>query len=144
MSESFYGTGESFLFQTKPQFKIYNWSGENLHFARSVNFHGFLRILLHLSGLLGCRQKNLRNVNCIFVTHGACFRGNVDSLSFGAGEGQFGLYLDSSLYQGRSQSCSTFNNQPLVPGGDKYYSVVNKEGQKVESCQIGEKCMFIF
>lgn len=80
MSESFYGTGESFLFQTKPQFKIYNWSGENLHFAR----------------------------------------GNVDSLSFGAGEGQFGLYLDSSLYQGRSQSCSTFDNQPLVPGGGDF------------------------
>lgn len=46
-------------------------------------------------------------------------RGNTDSLTFGAGEGRFGLWLDSSLCQGRSQSCSTFNNQPLVPkGGD--------------------------
>lgn len=79
MSEHFYGTGESFLFQAEPSFKIYKWSGENPHFAR----------------------------------------GNIDSVTFGAGEGQFGLWLDSSLCQGRSQSCSTFNNQPLVPeGGD--------------------------
>lgn len=75
LSDHFYGTGESFLFRTVPSFTVYNWSGDNPHFAR----------------------------------------GNADGLSVGAGEGQFGLWLDSSLCQGRSQSCSTFNNQPLVP-----------------------------
>jgi len=75
LSEHFYGTGETFLFQASPRFQVYNWSGDNPHFAR----------------------------------------GNADSLTVGAGKGQFGLWLDSSLCQGRTQSCSTFNNQPLVP-----------------------------
>ena len=47
-------------------------------------------------------------------------RGNIDSLLVGAGEGQFGLWLDSSLYQGRSQACSTYRNTPLVPGGGDF------------------------
>jgi len=45
-------------------------------------------------------------------------RGNVDSLLVGAGDGRFGLYLDSSLYQGRSQSCQTYHNEPLTPSED--------------------------
>lgn len=80
LHEHFYGTGESFLFTCKPEFRIFNWSGENQHFAR----------------------------------------GNIDSLLVGAGEGQFGLWLDSSLYQGRSQACSTYRNSPLVPGGGDF------------------------
>ena len=46
------------------------------------------------------------------------FRGSLhsgeSSFTVGAGGGQFGLWLDSSLCQGRSQACSTFNNPPLV------------------------------
>ena len=34
MSEHFYGTGESFLFRTDPCFQVYNWTGDNPHFAR--------------------------------------------------------------------------------------------------------------
>ena len=52
----------------------------------------------------------------IFTT----FRGNTDSLLVGAGEGQFGLWLDSSLFQGRSQTCSTYRNRPLVSGGGDF------------------------
>jgi hypothetical protein len=80
LHEHFYGTGESFLFTVKPEFRIFKWSGENQHFAR----------------------------------------GNMDSLLVGAGEGQFGLWLDSSLYQGRSQPCSTYRNTPLTPGGEEF------------------------
>jgi len=76
LQDSFYGTGESFLFTCRPQFRIFNWSGENFLFARGYS----------------------------------------DSLLFGAGEGQFGLWLDSSLYQGRSQTCCTYKNSPLVSG----------------------------
>lgn len=43
-------------------------------------------------------------------------RGNVNHFTVGAGEGQFGLWLDSSLCQGRTQACSTYNNPPLVGG----------------------------
>jgi len=80
LHDQFYGTGESFLFVCKPDFKVYNWSGENQHFTR----------------------------------------GNTDSLLVGAGEGQFGLWLDSSLFQGRSQTCSTYRNRPLVSGGGDF------------------------
>uniref|UniRef100_A0A914C328 Oxidation resistance protein 1 n=1 Tax=Acrobeloides nanus TaxID=290746 RepID=A0A914C328_9BILA len=41
-----------------------------------------------------------------------------DSLSFGAGGGHYGLWLDADLNYGRSQKCATFDNEPLA-GGQK-------------------------
>jgi len=32
--------------------------------------------------------------------------------------GKFGLWLDGDLYQGRTQSCSTYGNEPLAPSED--------------------------
>lgn len=45
-------------------------------------------------------------------------RGTPHDLVVGAGEGQFGIWLDNSLYQGRSQSCETYRNEPLSSQGD--------------------------
>ncbi|KAL9896688.1 nuclear receptor coactivator 7 isoform X11 [Glossina fuscipes] len=45
-------------------------------------------------------------------------KGNVESLLVGAGNGRFGLWLDGDLNQGRSQSCSTYGNEPLAPQED--------------------------
>ncbi|KAI0248033.1 TLD-domain-containing protein [Lactifluus subvellereus] len=36
-----------------------------------------------------------------------------ESISFGGGDGQYGLYLDETLYEGSSARCPTFNNDPL-------------------------------
>ncbi|CEL58001.1 Oxidation resistance protein 1 OS=Cryptococcus neoformans var, neoformans serotype D (strain JEC21 / ATCC MYA-565) GN=OXR1 PE=3 SV=1 [Rhizoctonia solani AG-1 IB] len=40
-----------------------------------------------------------------------------DFISFGGGNGKFGLYLDSALLDGESASCPTFDNEPLCSGG---------------------------
>lgn len=45
-------------------------------------------------------------------------KGNPESLSIGAGDGKFGLWLDGDLNQGRSQQCSTYANEPLSPQED--------------------------
>ncbi|KAJ8982055.1 hypothetical protein NQ317_001464 [Molorchus minor] len=44
--------------------------------------------------------------------------GNNESLSIGAGDGKFGLWLDGDLYLGRSESCKTYGNDPLSPKRD--------------------------
>ncbi|XP_023310478.1 nuclear receptor coactivator 7 isoform X3 [Anoplophora glabripennis] len=75
VSDHFYGTGESSLFTFTPDFKVYNWTGENLYFIK----------------------------------------GNNESISIGAGDGKFGLWLDGDLYLGRSESCKTYGNEPLTP-----------------------------
>jgi hypothetical protein len=36
-----------------------------------------------------------------------------ESISFGGGDGHYGLYLDETLYEGSSAHCPTFNNDPL-------------------------------
>ncbi|XP_048085620.1 oxidation resistance protein 1b isoform X3 [Alosa alosa] len=40
-------------------------------------------------------------------------KGDMDSLAFGGGGGEFGLWLDGDLYRGRSHSCKTFGNPML-------------------------------
>lgn len=45
-------------------------------------------------------------------------KGNQDSLVFGSGDGEFGLYLDGDLYYGRSAPCKTFSNEVLSKTND--------------------------
>ncbi|CAK1600006.1 unnamed protein product [Parnassius mnemosyne] len=45
-------------------------------------------------------------------------RGSNDNISIGAGDGKFGLWLDGDLYQGRTQRCTTYGNEPLTTSED--------------------------
>ncbi|XP_046563270.1 oxidation resistance protein 1-like isoform X2 [Haliotis rubra] len=45
-------------------------------------------------------------------------KGNKESLAIGAGQGQFGLWLDGDLYHGRSHRCETFDNDVLTDKED--------------------------
>ncbi|XP_067837644.1 oxidation resistance protein 1a isoform X2 [Heptranchias perlo] len=47
-------------------------------------------------------------------------KGDMDSLAFGGGGGEFGLWLDGDLYHGRSHSCRTFDNRILSKKEDFY------------------------
>ncbi|XP_066547588.1 oxidation resistance protein 1a isoform X2 [Amia ocellicauda] len=47
-------------------------------------------------------------------------KGDMDSLAFGGGGGEFGLWLDGDLYHGRSHSCKTFGNHTLSKKEDFY------------------------
>ncbi|XP_034029701.1 oxidation resistance protein 1a isoform X2 [Thalassophryne amazonica] len=47
-------------------------------------------------------------------------KGDTDSLAFGGGSGEFGLWLDGDLYHGRSHSCKTFGNPSLSKKEDFY------------------------
>ncbi|XP_051519639.1 oxidation resistance protein 1b isoform X2 [Myxocyprinus asiaticus] len=47
-------------------------------------------------------------------------KGDPDSLAFGGGGGEFGLWLDGDLYHGRTNSCKTFGNPVLSKTEDFY------------------------
>ncbi|XP_014668482.1 PREDICTED: oxidation resistance protein 1-like isoform X2 [Priapulus caudatus] len=50
--------------------------------------------------------------------NGFFIKGNKDSLSIGAGDGQFGLWFDSDLYHGTTHSCKTYDNDTLTSNED--------------------------
>ncbi|XP_032876165.1 oxidation resistance protein 1 isoform X2 [Amblyraja radiata] len=47
-------------------------------------------------------------------------KGDMDSLAFGGGGGEIGLWLDGDLYHGRSHACKTFDNCILSKKEDFY------------------------
>jgi hypothetical protein len=46
------------------------------------------------------------------------FKGDTNSFVVGSGNGKFGIWIDSDLNQGRTQSCPTFDNEPLTKEED--------------------------
>ncbi|CAG5133035.1 unnamed protein product, partial [Candidula unifasciata] len=84
-SETFYGTGATFLFTFLPEFKKFPWRRNNNYFMH----------------------------------------GTKDFFAVGAGEGVFGLWLDSDLNKGRSYPCTTFMNDVLATEED--FSILQLE-----------------
>ncbi|KAF8060218.1 TLD-domain-containing protein [Lyophyllum atratum] len=60
-----------------------------------------------------------------------------DFISFGGGDGNYGLYLDDTLYNGSSAACPTFANEPLCSPGPKTAGVVAFECVGLEVWGVG-------
>ncbi|KAJ7630111.1 TLD-domain-containing protein [Mycena polygramma] len=58
-------------------------------------------------------------------------------ISFGGGDGHYGLYLDDSLFDGSSARCPTFNNEPLCSGAEGKGGNVNFECVGLEVWGVG-------
>jgi len=58
-------------------------------------------------------------------------------LSFGGGDGNYGLYLDDTLCEGSSAPCPTFENEPLCSPGSSNAGVVAFECVGVEVWGVG-------
>ncbi|KAJ3747196.1 TLD-domain-containing protein [Lentinula detonsa] len=58
-------------------------------------------------------------------------------LSFGGGDGAYGLYLDDSLFDGSSARCPTFDNEPLCSPGEKKGRAVSFECVGLEVWGVG-------
>ncbi|EMD32723.1 hypothetical protein CERSUDRAFT_108566 [Gelatoporia subvermispora B] len=58
-------------------------------------------------------------------------------LSFGGGDGHYGLYLDSSLTDGSSAWCPTFDNEPLCSAGPRQGDNVTFECVALEVWGVG-------
>lgn len=70
---------------------------------------------------------------------GECFLVTTDMfLNWVVRDGKYGLYLDSSLFDGSSAPCSTFNNEVLCQPGDNYSGkAVNFECVGLEVWGVG-------
>ncbi|KAG5730069.1 hypothetical protein E4T56_gene1877 [Termitomyces sp. T112] len=58
-------------------------------------------------------------------------------ISFGGGDGNYGLYLDESLFEGSSAACPTFANEPLCSTGTKNANVAAFECVGLEVWAVG-------
>ncbi|KAG0427814.1 hypothetical protein HPB47_025150 [Ixodes persulcatus] len=84
--QTYFGTGETFLFTFTPQPKRYPWVGAN-------------------------SASDVPHSSKLFLS------ANQHMIQIGAGNG-FGLYIDESLENGRTERCDTFNNSPLASSND--------------------------
>lgn len=124
VSESFYGTGETYLFTFKPQQQ--QLQANNNISSSSNNNNNNNNIIMTNNNLqpssgqsdssttttISFKRFPWTGDNLFFI------KGNTDSLAFGAGEGSFGLWLDEDLYHGSTHPCKTFNNEPLTINQD--------------------------
>ncbi|OQV17692.1 hypothetical protein BV898_08150 [Hypsibius exemplaris] len=96
---SFFGTGESFLFTCLPRSRVYPWVGWTSKVGDIPSTY-----------------------QCLFMA------ANSSTIVIGGGGGGCGLRFNSDLSRGRSETCSTFENQPLCVAGDFLTSTLEVYG----------------
>lgn len=119
-SDSFYGTGETYLFsfkQTKQSSSAASKAPATTNSPAPMQTTSSTLSTASEAGSSGNQKDSVQTRffrypwtgdNLYFI------KGNADSLAFGAGEGKYGLWLDEDLYHGSTHSCKTFKNEPLT------------------------------
>ncbi|CAL4124990.1 unnamed protein product [Meganyctiphanes norvegica] len=94
--QTYFGTGESFLFSLRPQSARYEWVGINQQKSGGPTLEHSAELFMHADNTM---------------------------LSIGGGGGQ-GIQLDEELRFGKTEWCQTFNNPPLCPESDFEVKVI--------------------
>jgi len=81
------------------------WLGENVHPSKGAYYGSGESFLWKFKDTLHVYKWTGRNDYVALC--------ELDYLSFGGGDGKYGLYLDDTLLDGSSAWCPTFANEPL-------------------------------
>lgn len=103
--QTYFGTGETFLFSLRPTVAKYQWVGIS-------------------------RQQDDATLSSVEHSAELFMHADNNMITIGGGNGQ-GIMLDHELRYGKTERCQTFDNPPLAPNGDfevkviEVYSFVN-------------------
>lgn len=96
--QTYFGTGETFLFSLRPTVAKYQWVGISRQQDNAA-----------LSSVEHCAELFMHADN--------------NMITIGGGNGQ-GIMLDHELRYGKTEPCQTFDNPPLTPNGDFEVKVI--------------------
>lgn len=132
----FFGTGETFLFKLQPIVAYYPWVGaqESVKLSNGFAASNKRQSNSNLAAMadsgdpsnLGGQENG--NLNSLVNNNNLAIKsvpancqlfmcGDPKNIIIGSGGGS-ALWLDENLSRGRSERCSTFDNEPLVEKGD--------------------------
>ncbi|KAK7080849.1 hypothetical protein SK128_025690 [Halocaridina rubra] len=103
--QTYFGTGESFLFSLRPEVVKYQWVGIS-------------------------KQQEDAAISSVKHSSELFMHGDNNMITIGGGNGN-GIMLDQELRFGKTETCETFANPPLTPEGDfevkviEVYSLLN-------------------
>ncbi|XP_042237104.1 GTPase-activating protein skywalker-like isoform X3 [Homarus americanus] len=103
--QTYFGTGETFLFTLRPTVAKYQWIGIS-------------------------KQQDNAELSSVEHSQELFMHADSNMITIGGGNGQ-GIMLDHDFRYGKTETCQTFENPPLVPNGDfevkiiEVYSLVN-------------------
>lgn len=114
VDNTYYGTGESFLFSLSPEFHVYNWTKANDFYQ----FGDKSYLCTGCGSANSLSSRNLRKSNPSFSR-----KNSESSSTASAVSGYYGLWLN--LENGNSSTCETYLNRPL--GSNNDFEIISLE-----------------
>lgn len=96
--QTYFGTGESFLFSLRPNIAKHQWVGIS-------------------------QQQEDAGISSVKHSSELFMHGDSNMITIGGGNGN-GIMLDQELRYGKTEKCDTFNNPPLTPKSDFEVKVI--------------------